>query len=118
MDVPITYFVCSYQLDRSKQFQYQKLSVATVQFNNEDQDESVNGWFCTCAAGARAIGCCSHITALIWHLGVCRGEVQSTEHQLSASIYLQSIQDYVQYSDIDSTDEEPYNSTTNLSGDD
>jgi hypothetical protein len=35
-----------------------------VQFDNNDDDESIKGWFCTCSAGARVIGCCAHITAL------------------------------------------------------
>ena len=76
-----------------------KMYVATVQFTDDDVEEPIQGWFCTCSAGARVLGCCAHITALIWHLGVCRAEVDSTEHPLSASQLLLSVDDCIQYSD-------------------
>jgi hypothetical protein len=80
--------------------------VATVQFDEEDEDEPIKGWFCTCLAGARNIGCCAHITALIWHLGVCRGEIISSHHQLSANNFLNSVQDCIQYSDVERSDDD------------
>jgi hypothetical protein len=27
------------------------------------------GWYCTCIAGTRTVGCCSHVGAAIWFLG-------------------------------------------------
>jgi hypothetical protein len=82
-----------------------KKYVATVQFDEEDDDEPVKGWFCTCSAGARIIGCCAHITALIWHLGVNRGETIPADNQLSASNFLNYIDDCIQYSDIERSDD-------------
>ena len=73
--------------------------IATVQFDEDDYDEPIKGWFCTCAAGARIIGCCAHITALIWHLGVCRGRNNYSDHQLSANNFLPNLEDCIQYSD-------------------
>ena len=31
--------------------------------------KSVTGWYCTCKAGMRTVGCCAHIAAVIWYLG-------------------------------------------------
>ena len=39
--------------------------IATVQFDNDDDDEPIKGWFCTYSARTRVIGCCAHIAALI-----------------------------------------------------
>ena len=27
------------------------------------------GWYCTCKAGARVVGCCAHIASVVWYLG-------------------------------------------------
>jgi len=75
-----------------------KKDAATVQF---DEEEPIKGWFCTCSAGARNVGCCAHVTSLIWHLGVYRGEINPDDHQLAASNFLRSIEDCIQYSDIE-----------------
>ncbi|CAF0892819.1 unnamed protein product [Didymodactylos carnosus] len=80
--------------------------LATVQFDEEDDEEPISGWYCTCSAGARVIGCCTHITALLWHLGVCRAQVNSPDHSLSANNYLSSLEDCIQYSGIDENDDE------------
>ena len=80
--------------------------VATVQFDEQDDEEPITGWYCICLAGARVIGCYAHITALRWHLGVCRGQVNSPHHSLSANIYLSSVEDCIPYSDIDASDGE------------
>ena len=29
----------------------------------------ITGWFCTCKSGARVVGCCAHITSVLWYLG-------------------------------------------------
>ena len=29
---------------------------------------SVTGWYCTCPAGMRTVGCCAHIAAVIWYV--------------------------------------------------
>lgn len=33
---------------------------------------SVIGWYCRCRAGARVVGMCAHIAAVIWYLGFGR----------------------------------------------
>ena len=75
----------------------------TVQFDEED--EPIKGWFCTCSAGARNVGCYGHVTALIWHLSVCHGETTPDDHHLSTSNSLRSIEDCIEYSDIERSDD-------------
>ena len=85
--------------------------IATVQYDNDDDDEPIKGWFCTCSAGARVIGCCAHVTALIWHLGVSRGEITSSDDPTSANNLLLHVNDCIQYSNSDSSDEESSDSS-------
>ncbi|CAG2229897.1 unnamed protein product [Mytilus edulis] len=33
---------------------------------------TVLGWFCKCRAGARVVGMCAHVSAVIWYLGYAR----------------------------------------------
>lgn len=40
----------------------------------EFSDCSVDAWYCTCRAGARVVGMCSHIAAIIWYLSKGRHE--------------------------------------------
>lgn len=32
----------------------------------------VNAWYCKCRAGARVVGMCSHVAAVLWYLGFAR----------------------------------------------
>ena len=34
--------------------------------------DPVKDWFCQCKAGARVVGCCAHVSSVIWHLGLTR----------------------------------------------
>ena len=87
-----------------------KSYVATVQFSNEDEDESIQSWVCTCSPGARVIGSCAYITALIWHLDICQSETIHPNSELSATKFFQTVRDCIQYSDIEERDDEYYNS--------
>lgn len=35
-------------------------------------ESTVESWYCTCTAGARVVGMCSHIAAVIWYLSSTR----------------------------------------------
>lgn len=85
--------------------------VATVQFDDDDEEEPIKGWFCTCSAGARIIGCCAHITALIWHLGVSRAEINSSDDPLLAKNLLLHVDDCDQYSEKETSDDEDNDSS-------
>ena len=34
----------------------------------------IKGWYCTCKAGARVVGCCAHISSVLWYLSNERHE--------------------------------------------
>lgn len=38
---------------------------------------SVTAWYCKCRAGARVVGMCSHIAAILWFLGNARHRISS-----------------------------------------
>jgi hypothetical protein len=78
---------------------------AIIQFKN-DIEQPIQGWYCTCISGWRDVGCCAHVTALIWHLGVCRAKVEQDIHPLSAGKLLAAVDDSMQFSDVDDTDDE------------
>ncbi|CAF3548310.1 unnamed protein product [Rotaria socialis] len=75
-----------------------KKYIATVRFN-EKNEQPITGWFCTCSVGGREVGMCSHITALLWHIGVERAMVPTSTHPLSASKLLTAIDDSMKFSD-------------------
>lgn len=39
-------------------------------------EDPVTGWYCQCRAGARTVGCCSHITSILLYLGVTRHDAE------------------------------------------
>ena len=53
--------------------------------------QPIEAWHCTCSAGAREVGMCSHVTALLWHLGVNRTVIPTDTHPLSASRLINAI---------------------------
>ena len=83
----------------------QKHYIATVQFDNYEQ-ELIQGWYCTCSIGARVLGCCSHTAALLWYLGVRRAEYEVKEHPLSAQYLLEMVNDCIQYRELMESDDE------------
>jgi hypothetical protein len=76
---------------------------ATVQFK-ADSKQPITGWYCTCISGWRDVGCCAHVVALLWHLGVCRAQIDKKIHPLSASQLFAEIDDSMQFSDVDDSD--------------
>lgn len=66
----------------------------------------IEGWYCTCVTGCRDVGCCAHVAAILWHLGVRRAEVDQHIHPLSTTAIFSSINDSLQYSDVDESDDE------------
>lgn len=62
----------------------------------------IEGWYCTCMVGARIVGCCSHISSVIWYLSYARFETK--ELQQRSSNYLDQFIDAPDYQ-TDSDDE-------------
>lgn len=34
--------------------------------------QPITGYYCDCKSGARTVGCCSHVAAVLWYLGYAR----------------------------------------------
>jgi hypothetical protein len=83
-----------FQSRHSKQKRY----IATLQFNEEDE-QAIQGWCCNCNTGAQEVGMCSHVAALLWHLGVERAVVPTSVHPLAASKLLDAVDDSMRFSD-------------------
>lgn len=47
------------------------------------------GWYCECKAGARMVGCCAHVAAVIWFLG----NGKHSQYQPKSDILTTSVQD-------------------------
>ena len=85
-----------------------KNHTATVQFK-VDTEQPISGWYCTCTAGWRDVGCCAHVAALLWHLGVSRAEIDRNIHPLSSAQLFAAVDDSMQFSDVDGSDDEDNN---------
>ncbi len=75
-----------------------------VQFD-EQSEQPIIGWYCTCSAGGREVGMCSHVTALLWQMGVERAMLPTSIHPLSVSRLLTAIDTSMQFSDEESNSE-------------
>ena len=78
-----------------------KNHTATIQFDRQKQ-QPIEAWYCTCSAGAREVSMCSHVTAILWHLGVNRAVIPTDSHPLSASRLLNAIDDSIQFNEDES----------------
>ena len=45
-----------------------KIYNAWIQYNNY-LSPPICGWYCQCKVGARVVGCCAHVAAVLWYLG-------------------------------------------------
>ena len=80
--------------------------IAVIQYDSKNTEQPINGWYCTCMAGRRDVGCCVHIAALLWHLRVCRAEIDLNTHPLSTGEIISTITDSAQFSDVEATDDD------------
>ena len=78
----------------------QKYHIATVQFDVM-KENPICDYYCTCTSGAREVGCCVHVAAILWHLGVQRGKIDQKVHPLSAIKLLQAVNNSIRYSQFD-----------------
>ena len=93
-----------------------------IEFDRQKQ-QPIEAWYCTCSAGAREVGMRSHVTALLWHLGVNRAVIPTDTHPLSASRLINAIDDSIQFNEAESQSDDdsttsPTESDTNISDDD
>ncbi|CAF1418557.1 unnamed protein product [Rotaria magnacalcarata] len=89
-----------------------KKHIATVQFDNHKQ-QPIDAWYFTCSAGAREVGMCTHITALLWRLGVNKAVISTDNHPLSAWRLIKAIDDSTHFSENDSNSDDDNASALN-----
>ena len=65
------------------------------------KENSILDCYCTCTSGTREVGCCVHVAAILWYLGVQRGKIDRKVHSLSAIELLQAVNDSIWYSQFD-----------------
>ena len=51
---------------------YQVFIAFNEEHNENHVEGPITGHYCTCKNGARTLGACSHVTAIIWYLGFAR----------------------------------------------
>ena len=72
-----------------------KNHTTTIQFDRQKQ-QPVQEWYRICFASAREVGMCSHVTALLGHLGVNMAIIPTDSHPLPASRLIDAIDDNIQ----------------------
>ena len=78
----------------------------TIQFSADE----IIGWWCDCPIGTRIIGCCSHVSSMIWYLAYKRWESHNARR--TSTDPLNFIRDSIPISDFyDSSDDEETNTT-------
>ena len=40
--------------------------------DNENDIDPVKSWYCQCKAGEGVVGCCAHVSSVVWYLGLAR----------------------------------------------
>ena len=60
--------------------------------------QEILGWYCTCPAGARIVGCCAHVASIIWHLSFTRFHPEQLKQESSS--FLNSFTDAAEFSDM------------------
>ena len=73
----------------------------TIQFSADE----IIGWWCDCPIGTRIIGCCSHVSSVIWYLSYRRFESDNTRRTYTDPMNF--VRDSIPISDFyDSSDDE------------
>ncbi len=89
-----------------------KSHIAIVK-HDDNQEQPIQGWLCTLASGSRTVGCCVHITTLLWHMEVKQGETNTKLHPLSTPRFLGFVDDSSSDWENDDDDNSDENTHTN-----
>ena len=49
-----------------------QILISFIDDDLEEEEEPINGNYCTCQTGARTLGTCSHVASILWYLGYAR----------------------------------------------
>ncbi|XP_060085720.1 uncharacterized protein LOC132565127 [Ylistrum balloti] len=69
-------------------------------------DCNVQGWYCSCRAGARVVGTCSHVASILWYMGFARHLDKSFDFSKDWTQYLQDASYTPDPISIDESDDE------------
>jgi hypothetical protein len=64
--------------------------------------KEILGWYCACKVGARVIGCCAHVSSLMWYLAYAR--YNPNELYQRSSLYSNDILDAAEEESYDESD--------------
>ncbi|CAF1019076.1 unnamed protein product [Didymodactylos carnosus] len=81
-----------------------KTRISYIQFD-ENKKQPIVCCYCTCSAGSRTIGCCSHSAATLWYLGYQRHLITPSYVQTSEK-YFDHVEASQKYSAYSSSSEE------------
>ena len=98
------------------------IHTTTRQFGRQKQ-EVIEAWYCTCSASVREVSMCSHVTALLWQLGVNWAVIPTDIHPLFASRLISPIDSNIQFNGNEGQPDDdsstfPTESGTNINDDD
>lgn len=74
-------------LDESEEDENHLADVQKVQLASSQLDDTppafkkILGWYCTCLAGSRTVGMCSHAASIIWYLGFGRHQPERKQYK-------------------------------------
>jgi hypothetical protein len=60
-------------------------SITHTLFVQCNLDGEITGWYCTCKVGARVVGCCAHVSSVLWYLGYQRLQEQWSDYSFDFS---------------------------------
>ena len=62
---------------------------------SKNPNQPITNWYCSCRAGARVLGTCSHTTSVLWYLGYAQYDETSLNKKSSMNL-IKFCQDYAQ----------------------
>lgn len=65
-----------YSRFRNNTIHQQWIAYITGDDNDDEEENPIMGYYCTCRTGARTLGTCAHIVSILWYLGFARHQQQ------------------------------------------
>lgn len=106
----LTYFKDDSNLLRLKMQSRHTRSKSYQLWLKYDENEVI-GWYCQCKTGARTIGCCAHIAAVIWYLSYYR---YAEQKQLKTADYDNYVVNATEIAEVDNSDNDSFGSNEEL----
>lgn len=59
-----------------------------VQFEASDKEDTINYWYYQSKSGARSVGSCAHVSAVLWFIGIQRHADKVLQNQIMPDNFL------------------------------